>query len=336
MANDDLSSYEIMLKKGEYKELIKAFDSLDSNSFTPEHYQLYISSLLNLDLDDAEEAAELAIAKYNDNADMYLLHASVMGEQAQDSIFSALGYAEKALLSLEKASELKPDNPKYLQGLMSFHLMAPSIAGGDTDTAFTLAKTISSLDELKGIFAFTDYYYSIDEEQKAYTYIEQGIQKFPNEIGLYTQLASLYVRDEKLEKAIEVYLRATLININKPDVSEPSHEDLIEKYERDLYMLYNSHYQIGRIALASKTRNIEGIENLNEYIALYQSSTINLLGLPSTDWAYLRKAGLLFANNQVNDAHKALEKISNIEKGPMEQTFKKLNKKVKRALKRQS
>lgn len=335
-ASDDLSAYEMMLKKGEYKELVKSLDVLNRDSFTPDHFQLYVSGLLNIDLDDAEDAAKLAIAKYNDNADMYLLHASVMGEQAQDSVFSALGYAEKALISLEKASGLKPENPKYLQALMSFHLMAPSIAGGDTDTALTLAQKISSLDELKGIFALTNYYRSIEEEQKAFTSIEQGILKFPNEIGLYTQLADLYVRVENFDKAIDVYLSATLLNINKPADSQLLDKDLNDKYERNLLMLYNSHYQIGRIALASETRSLEGIKNLITYITLYQSSTIDLLGLPSTDWAYLRKAGLMLANNQVDDAQEALEKINNIEKGPMEKTYKKLNKKVKRALKRKS
>lgn len=335
-ANDDLIPYEKMLKAGEFKGLVKAFKRLDKDSYTPEHYQLYVSSLLNIDLDDAEEAAEHAIAKYNDNADMYLLHASVMGEQAQDSVFSALGYAGKALNSLEKAASLKPQDAKYLQALMSFHLMAPSIAGGDKDTALELAKKISSMDELRGISAFSNYYSSIDEEDKAYKKIEEGIQKYPNEISLYTQLASLYVRDKKHQKAIEVYLRATVININKPSEEELFQENIEDKYERDLYMLYNSHYQIGRIALESETQMLEGIDNLKKYITFYQSATIDLSGLPSIDWAYLRKSALLFANDQLVEAQEALIMVKNKDNDRMEKIYNKLNKKIKRAIKRKS
>lgn len=335
-ANDDLIPYEKMVKDGEFKGLVKAFKGIDKDSYTPTHYQLYVSSLLNIDLDDAEEAAEQAIVKYNDNADMYLLHASVMGEQAQDSVFSALGYAEKALNSLEKAATLKPQDGKYLQALMSFHLMAPSIAGGDKDTALELAKEISAIDELRGISAFSNYYSSIDEADKAFIKIEEGIQKFPNEISLYTQLASLYVRDKKHQKAIDVYLRATVIDINKPSEDDLLQENVNDNYERDLSMLYNSHYQVGRITLESKTRMLEGINNLKKYITYYQSATIDLNGLPSVDWAYLRKSALLLENNQLVEAQEALAMVQNKENDRMEKIYNKLNKKIKREIKRKS
>jgi hypothetical protein len=78
------------------------------------HYELYVSSLTRIDLDDAEEAAEQVIVAFSDNPGMYLMHASVMGSQASDSIFGALGYAKKALHSLNRAVELEPGDPRYL------------------------------------------------------------------------------------------------------------------------------------------------------------------------------------------------------------------------------
>lgn len=333
-ATDSLIPYHNLLAEGQFKELVKALDLIKQDSFTPEHYELYVSSLLKIDLDDAEDAADRAIAMYGNNADMYLLHASVMGEQAQDSIFSALSYAEKALISLEKAAELQPNNPKYLQGLMSFHLMAPSIAGGDSDVALELAKKISLLDELRGIYAFSNYYRSIDEYEKAYTNIEVGIEKFPEEISLYAQLASLFARDEQFDKAINMYIQAVLTKLDKPTDAEMLNADISSKYERDLYTLYNSHYQIGRLALEGDLRVKDGIDNLDIYLKFYNASTIDLGGLPSSDWAYLRKSALLLSMNKAIEADLALKMVKVKENDRMKKIYKKLNKKIARAIKR--
>jgi hypothetical protein len=46
---------------------------------------------------------------------------------------------------------------------MSFYLMAPSIGGGDTDKALSLANDIAKLDEVKGIAAKALYYSAVDD-----------------------------------------------------------------------------------------------------------------------------------------------------------------------------
>ena len=267
---------------------------------------------------------------------MYLMHASVMGAQAQDSIFSALSYADKALSSLETAAKLQPKDPRYLQALMSFHLNAPSIAGGDTEIALELAKTITVLDEITGISAFTNYYRAIDENEKAYATIKIGLQKFPNEIELCSQLASLYVRDENFEQAIETYLDSVAVPISKPTDEALLQVNVNTKYERDLYTLYNSYYQIGRVALKTNTHVKAGIEHLKKYISLYKSSTIDVNGLPSTDWAYLRLAELLLANNQAAEAEAALKLIHLQDNDRMQKIYKRLNKQIKKEIKKSS
>ncbi|MFT6270700.1 MAG: tetratricopeptide (TPR) repeat protein [Alphaproteobacteria bacterium] len=331
-ANIDLSQYQANYEKGEYKTVVSDLKSLQLDNFTPEHYELYVASLSRINLDDAEEAANQAIVAYSENADMYLMHASVMGDQASDSIFSALGYAKKALASLEKATALEPNDPKYLNGLMSFYLMAPSIAGGDTEKALALANDISILDEIKGIAAKARYFSSVDDYDNAYITIEQGIESFPAEIELHAQLASLYVREDEHIKAIGAYQRAAKLVPAALSENELAIDDVKQKYESHIYFMYNAHYQIGRVALLGDVMYEKGIQHLDTYISLHQNSNVKLKGLPSTDWALLRKAGLLYASKQAKEAQATLALINVNESERLEDTYKKLSKKVNRAV----
>lgn len=329
IAAPNLSSYQMNYEKGEYKKVISDLEQFKVINFTPEHFELYVSSLSQLDLDDAEKAAEKAIITFSDNADMYLMHASVMGSQASESIFSALGYAKKALKSLETATRLEPDNPKYLNGLMSFYLMAPGIAGGDTDKALTLAEDIAKLDELKGITAKARYFSAIDDYDSAYNIVKKGITDFPNQIQLYAQLADLYLREEKYSDAIDTYIETTKFSISHTPDTQNSEINI--KYEEDVNTLYNAHYQVGRIALLAQMRYTDGIDHLDTYIGLNEKSNIDLSTLPSINWALLRKSGLLYASNNNPAAKTTLEQISNTkESKQFEKTYKKLAKRIKR------
>jgi tetratricopeptide (TPR) repeat protein len=332
IAQIDLSLYTSNYDKGEYQQVVNDLKLLTFDSFSPKHYELYVSSLSRIDLDDAEDAAERAITAYDDNAQMYLLHGRVMGQQASGSIFSALGYAKRALASFKKATNLEPTNTKYLNALMSFYLMAPSIAGGDTQKALALANNISMLDEVKGITAKARYFGAIEEYENAYTTIEKGIELYPTEIELYAQLASLYVQEDKHIKAITTYKRAVELILEAPIDAELANDDIRNKYEADINFLYDSHYQIGRVALLGGVMYAQGIQHLDTYIQVHQNSIVKLDGLPSINWALLRKAGLLFANKQATEAQATLALIDVTESERLEDTYKKLLKKVKRSL----
>lgn len=71
-------------------------------------------------------------------------------------------------------------------------------------------------------------------------------------------------------------------------------------------------------------------------IPVYEPSTIDLGGLPSSDWTYLRKSGLLLANNKPLEADATLKMIKVQENERMEKIYKKLKKETKRAIKRSS
>ena len=108
--NNEIEDIQFLYDNGEFKQSVKQLDNVGIGNFTPEHFQLYVYSLANIDLDDAEEAADNAIETFSENPDMFLMHADIMGRQAQNSVFSILGYAKKAKASLETAfsSNSKP------------------------------------------------------------------------------------------------------------------------------------------------------------------------------------------------------------------------------------
>ncbi|WP_334014509.1 hypothetical protein [Alteromonas sp. S167] len=74
-------------KQGEFSRIVDTLAPIKSK--TPQQYSMLVSSLMNIDLDDAEEAAEQFIDAHSDNYKAYHMHASVMGAQASSSKDSA-------------------------------------------------------------------------------------------------------------------------------------------------------------------------------------------------------------------------------------------------------
>jgi tetratricopeptide (TPR) repeat protein len=332
--NNEIEDIQFLYDNGEFKQSVKQLDNVGIGNFTPEHFQLYVYSLANIDLDDAEEAADNAIETFSENPDMFLMHADIMGRQAQNSVFSILGYAKKAKASLETAAKLAPNEPKYLQGLMTFYMAAPSIAGGDMEQALVQAKAIAALDEELGYSAISSYHWNVDEKDIALETLKTGLEKFPESFDLMSQKANFYVSDEKYDHAIETYKNITALKVSSLPTDEITEDDAQEKYEQQKSTVLNSHYQIGRIALVSESQLDIGVKHLETYIELYKIADFDLTGLPSIDWAHLRLAGLLFEQDETVLADAAIKQIKQPKIDNMESIYKKLSKKIKRAIKK--
>lgn len=332
---NSISSLKTLFKAQAYSDVVKAIEMLDKSQRSPEHYSLYVYSLVNIDLEDAEDAIEQGISQYPNNPEVYLVHASIMGTQAQDSIFSALSYAEKALNSLLKAVELAPDMPKYRMGLMSFYLAAPGIAGGDPELALEQARAIGEIDKLKGIVAMSNYYQATEQSNEALAIINAAFETFPNNASLLNQVADIHNRNENYEDAILTYLKITQADkLNSVDSGKHS-MPLDEETENRLLRVLNSHYQIGRLALLSNTNLDLGISNIEQFLKHIDNTPVNTNNLPSKQWAKLRLAGLQLANNMVVDAKATFESVAlNKTDSNMKSVHKKLNKQIKKAIKK--
>ncbi len=326
-----LEQLEQLFNNEEYQEIVSVIRDHNLTLMSEKQYTVYIYALSNIDLDDAEEAATSALGVFANSPDMYLVHASIMGAQAQDSIFSALGYAEKALTSLQKAVELAPNIPKYRLGLMSFYLAAPSIAGGDTDLALAQANKILELDELKGTVALSRYYYATDDVDNAVSIVNDVLSTHPNNAMLYNQLANVHTRNDNTDDAIIAYQKVADIGISVTDVEHTTFNE--DEQDAELYRYHNSHYQIGRLAVKSQSHTETGITHLNTYLSL-QSTSENQWdsNLPSSDWALLRLAELYLDNDQLVNARATYNNVT-LDKGDsdMKSVYKKLAKKLKKA-----
>jgi tetratricopeptide (TPR) repeat protein len=330
-SNKDLLQVETFFKDGKYEQVISTIERSAPADLNSEHYRLLTLSYLKDDLDDAEEAADKAIQVFPNNPDVYLTHARVMGAQANDSIFSALGYAEKALNSLQTAVTLSPEGVKYREALLSFYLNAPSIAGGDNDLAFEQVKLIEELDVVQGKIVLARYYRANDQDEKSLSVLLQANADFPNNIRLLDGIAEHYNTQEKYQQAIEYYTHITQINLVSPVDDE---HQVIAEYENASVRQLNAHYQIGRSALLGNLMLDDGIEQLNVYIAtIKEKDTIadfDLSSLPSLDWAKLRLSALMLANSQAPQA-KAYFASINLDKN--DDNMKKIYKALKKQLK---
>lgn len=331
--SSEQTDLELLYKKGEFAQVVDNVKTLSSEELTPDIYSMYIYSLASNDLDDAEEAADKAIRQYKDDPDLFLIHADIMGRQAQDSVFSALSYAEKALNSLKKAAELAPNKAKYRQGLMTFYLAAPSIAGGDTELALEQAKEITKLDKVKGTIAFANYYNAVDKVEEAINSLQEGVNAHPNNIELPYQLANIYVSNERFDDGINAFKLVVSRLPSAPEDNDFTKDELSDYLDSQNTMILNSHYQIARVALVGETQQQTGIQHLDHYISLYKEADFDVQSLPSVDWANLRKAGLLFSIKQTAQAKEAIALVNVEDDKNMKKIHKKLLKKINKALK---
>ena len=322
-----LASLQERFSDGDYTFVIDALE--DKNAKTTEEYNLLISALMNEDLDDAEEVAEQFVEEYNNDYRAYHMYASVMGAQASSSIFSALGYAEKAKASLEKAVTIAPEKVEVYQALMQFHIAAPSIAGGDTEEAKKLVDKIAEIDATEGLFSKAYFLMSEGEKEKAVDIYKTLAESQNEQARALSDLGNHYLQDEDYKSAFDTLMPFMTMNI--AEVNDKTSSDW-EAYERDVFNVLYGQYRLGLAAVKSGEQTQVGIRALMQYLEAVKTTNIDTADLPSTNWANLRLAELLLNDNQLAEANETLMSInsSNSER------FNKILKGVKKSLKKRA
>lgn len=321
LISDD--ALDAWFKEGKYEQIIDTLE--DEKNKSPERYFTYISALMKTDLDDAEEAAEDLLVAYPDNYRVYLMHASVMGAQAGESIFSALGYAKKARKSLEKATEVAPDEIQTYQALFQYHLFVPSIAGGDMDTAKSLVEKIAELDINKGQFAEAKYLLADDKEEQGVALLKSLAEQSETRIKARYVLGNHYMNDEAYQLAVETL--QPLMAVELEAVSEDD-ESAWETYSDNRYDQLYGYYRLGQSAVQSGEFTESGIQALETYLTEFPETNINTEGLPSLNWANLRLAELYLNAKDKAQARLTLQRIEGKEDDRFEKLLKDLQKKV--------
>ena len=314
-------------ERGEFSKIVETLQPLKNK--TPKQYNMLISALMNTDLDEAEEAAEDFIHVHGNNFKAYHMHASVMGAQASSSIFSALGYAKKAKKSLEKAVEIAPDNIAVYQALMQFHLMAPSIAGGDMDEAVKLTQKIAELDATEGQFALARVYLEDGKETEAKAVFEKLIEDEATQIRGRVELGSFYLGDKQYASSYDILTPLADVEIAEVEKKE---SEAWEAYQETKSNLLYGKYRLGQVAVESGKYTTVGINALEGYLEDYATTNIDRKSLPSTKWAQLRLAELYLNANRIDEA----QRMVNLLDGEHDERFSKILKKINKAIKKRA
>ena len=314
-------------KKGDFEYVVSTLEDLKNK--TPQQYNLLISALMNIDLDDAEEVADEFIAVYSKDYKAYHTHANVMGAQASNSVFSALGYAKKARESLETAVEIAPNEVGVYKALMQFHIVAPSIAGGDMEEAERLANKIATIDALEGQFAKARFYLEDEQVEKANAIYADLTQQEASKIRASLELGSYYLSEESFQSAYETL--SVLLTASVPIV-EDKDSTLWEDYQENKSDLLYGKYRLGLVAVNSGEHTDTGITALEQYIDEYHTTNIDTTHLPTMNWAHLRLAELRL---NANDVEKAKATLALIE-GEEDKRFAKILKGLKKQIKKRA
>lgn len=312
-SNLSLKSLEQTFELKQYNKVIsqikaKKTPNLDELILlTQSHYRLRA-------FDDAEDIISPLVENNPEHAKTHYVYASVMAAQAQTSIFSALGYAEKALNGFKKSVEIEPKNLNYLSALMQFYINAPSIAGGDMEQGKALVDKIDALDKREGFDAKFAYYMQDGNDSALKKLISSGQESFPEDIGVHMTIGHAYWKDEQFTKAQTFFIKASKLPL-KPDAKT----NKIEQYEIDNHL--EALYFTGRIATKTKEQLDLGITALKDYIKQVSNPEDERY-----QWAHYRLAQLYKFNNQQDESETLFKWAYD------NATDKKLKKKAKKQL----
>ena len=158
--------------------------------------------------------------------------------------FKQLGLAKKIRHSFETAVRLAPDAVEARRDLMQFHLVAPGIAGGDTDEAKRQARAIGERNPMLGRVAAGWVAEASKNDGAAAREFEAAIAQFPDSAAPYMALGMLHQRLERWNEAFAVY------------------ERLVARRPAEAAV----HYQLGRTAAQSGTNLERGEAALRLYL----------------------------------------------------------------------
>ena len=323
LPSDDV--LDAMFQAQDYESIVSALEPITSK--TPKQYNVLISALMNTDLDDAEDMAAQFVDEHKDNYSAYHMQANVMGAQAMDSVFSALGYAKKAKASLQKAIEVAPDEIEVYQALMQFYIVAPSIAGGDIDEAKKLADKITQMDALEGKFATATIYAADDKAAEAKAMLIELSEKPEFEVRARFELGRLHIDGEEYDDAIAAL--TPLLNTNVVKAQKADEQAWNTYSESKFTQLYGT-YRIGWVAVETSQYTKSGIDALNYYLAELEATDIDTHQLPSKNWANLRLAELFLNADDVSMASSTLEKVTKDGDKRLAKIMKNLKKQIKK------
>jgi tetratricopeptide (TPR) repeat protein len=165
----------------------------------------------------ATEALERAAALAPGNATVYLWLGRAYGRRAEtSSMITAPGYAKKARLFFEKATQVNPFNLDAQSDLFEYYLEAPGFLGGGLDKASATAAQIGKISASEGYWAQARLAEKRKEFGTAEAQLRRALEIAPRQIGRLIDLARLFTREGRNQEADVSLARAEQIAPDSP------------------------------------------------------------------------------------------------------------------------
>lgn len=310
VAASELSSYDLLLEQDKFSLLQQQLNQKPQLA-EKDLWLLQLKSLLGLgQSEQAEQLANKALLKYPQDSELLRLAALNQFNLAQQSsIFSAGSYAKAGLVLLKQAMAANPADLETQQSLISFYLQAPAIAGGDTEEAARLAKTMAKQHQPEGSLATIEVLVDDDQLPQAIALAEQQLQKYPTHPALLGTYAHLLTLNNDPTNAFIQYQKAA---VAATDLSEQQ----------------SYYYQLGRLAATAQQDATIGQQALLGYLAFYQDSDHARIS-----WAQLRLAQIYLQQQQQDKAKDLLQQVKTRQQNDdrLQSELKKLEKQLKKA-----
>jgi tetratricopeptide (TPR) repeat protein len=247
-----------------------------------------IIALLNTNqLDLALEKAEAQVAANPKSAEAQYYYGAACGQTASNaSMFTALGHAKRAKKAFEQAALLDPKSLDARFGLISYHLQAPGIAGGDKDEAKRLVAEVARISPTAGHRAQAMIYMQDENKPAALKEYQAALALDPADADSVQQLAGEYINAKQFALAEKI----VAAGLAKAPASA------------------KIRYQAGKLAATSGVNLAAGLAHLDAVLALKPSAEGVSLG--GAQW---RRGQILEKLARIPEAVSALEMAVKLE-----------------------
>lgn len=229
-AANTTASYEQALNlynKTEYAGAIAILRTLPEDAKTLE--LMGRAYLMDAEFKKASDVLEKAVAKAPGNSIIWTWLGRAYGRRAETAFaLNAIGLANKARESFERAVQLDPKNLEAVNDLFTYYVEAPGMVGGGHEKARKLLPLIGKVDPAEAEFAHARLAEAAKEHRSAETHLREAVQLAPQQVGRFLDLAIFLASHGRLEESENIFRQAEMVAPETPRILFARAEALIQ------------------------------------------------------------------------------------------------------------
>ncbi len=192
--DESIKNIRAEINRDELDNAIKLLKKISINNEKEEEHINVLFGDIYLKINQADKAEEFyqkTIFASNELIEARALNGLAEVRLMQGKLDDAIDYAERSI-------KLNPNliRPKVVLAITKTRI-------GESEEGLKILNKLNDNKNAEVVLAISDYYSSIDNTKKAISILEKFIRGSPNNIKVLDQLASLYLYDGDVEKALE-------------------------------------------------------------------------------------------------------------------------------------